>query len=202
VERGLERKRHSPREIQKLSNTLRIFATTLRIFDNNKKVNLFIQMSSFKELQKLFLICHDQGIVDDEQLLLFLYCSYDSKKTDFPYELYPDFNLHEMDEDECLAEFRFRKQDILVFAENLQIPQRLLCEQRSICGGLTGLCTSPCNKHDQISFKFLSIPNCIYIRKIQCLFKQTLGYAYLRKTNIAAKKSEFTLTFSQERQNN
>jgi hypothetical protein len=121
---------------------------TLRIFDNNKKVNLFIQISSFKELQKLFLIWYDQGIIDDEPLL-FLYCSYDSKNPDFPYELYPDFNLHDMDEDECLAEFRFRKQDILILAKNLQIPQSLLCEQRSMCDGLTGLC---------MLFKRLSYP--------------------------------------------
>ena len=67
-------------------------------------------MLSFKELQKLFriLICHDQGIINGEQLLFYLYCSYDSKNQDFPDQLYPDFNrLHDKDEDECLAEFRF-----------------------------------------------------------------------------------------------
>ena len=76
---------------------------------------------------------------------------------DFPYELYPEFNLNEMDEDECLAEFRFRKQDILILADILQIPQRFVCEQRSICDGLTGLCmllkrlSYPCRLGDMIS---------------------------------------------------
>ena len=89
-------------------------------------------MASFRNLQKLLLMSYDQGIIDDEELL-FLYCSYDSKNPDFPYELYPDFNLDEMDEDECLAEFRFRKQDIPLLADILRIPQRFICEQRSIC---------------------------------------------------------------------
>jgi hypothetical protein len=96
------------------------------------------------------------SIIDDEQLL-FLYCSYDSKNPDFPCELYLDFNLHDMVEDEYLAEFRFHKQDILVLVENLQIPQRFVCEQRSICDGLTGLCmllerlSYPCKYGDMIS---------------------------------------------------
>ena len=62
-----------------------------------------------------------------------------------------------MDEDECLAEFRFRKQDILILADILRIPQRFICEQRSICNGLTGLCmllkrlSYPCRLGDMIS---------------------------------------------------
>ena len=62
-----------------------------------------------------------------------------------------------MDEDECLAEFKFRKQDILILSDILRISQRFICEQRSICDGLTQLCmllkrlSYPCRMGDIIS---------------------------------------------------
>jgi len=96
-------------------------------------------MASFKELRELFLLCHDQGMVNDEEFLL-LYDLYESKNPDFAYDSYPVFDLEEMDEAECVAEFRFRKRDIPLLAEMLQIPPNFICKQRCICDGVTGLC--------------------------------------------------------------
>lgn len=113
-------------------------------------------MRSFKELRNVLLLYHDLGIIDDEELLL-LCSSYESKNPDFPYDSFPDFNLEVMNEAECVAEFRFRKEDIPILAESLQIPDYFVCEQNSICNGLTGLCillkrlAYPCRYSDMVA---------------------------------------------------
>ena len=38
--------------------------------------------------------------------------AFSSKNPDLPYKSYAKFNLDEIDEDECLAELRFMKEDI------------------------------------------------------------------------------------------
>ena len=45
-----------------------------------------------------------------------------------------------LDETECFAEFRARKSDIPMLADVLQIPQNILCEQRTKCNGVEALC--------------------------------------------------------------
>ena len=59
------------------------------------------------------------------------------KNPHFPHEAYAKFDLDEMAESESLAEFRFRKRDILSLAEVLEIPETMRCDQRSICGGIS-----------------------------------------------------------------
>ena len=83
-------------------------------------------MVSFHELQELFLFSHSQGILDDEELLL-LYEEYSPKNPDFCYE----FSLDDINDAECLAEFRFRKHDLPLLAEVLQIRDSFTCYQRT-----------------------------------------------------------------------
>lgn len=113
-------------------------------------------MTSFRDIRTLLLLFHDNGLIDDEEFLL-LYDQYSSSNTDqFPYHVYPAFDLEELDESECLAEFRFRKRDIVVLAYVLQIPAIIECEQGSICDGVEGLCillrrlSHPCRYGDMI----------------------------------------------------
>ena len=42
---------------------------------------------------------------------------YDSYKPHLPCDLYPTFELDEMEDDECVAEFRVRKRDIPFLAD-------------------------------------------------------------------------------------
>ena len=51
----------------------------------------------------------ERDISEDEFLLL--YDANNSKNPDFPYQNYEHFHLEELDESECLAEFRFRKRE-------------------------------------------------------------------------------------------
>ena len=96
-------------------------------------------MVSFHELQELFLLSHAQGILDDEELLL-LYEEYSPKNPDFSYENFGRFSLDDINDAECLAEFRFRKHDLPRLAEVLQIPDSFMCYQRTVSSGMEGLC--------------------------------------------------------------
>ena len=96
-----------------------------------------------------------EDIVDDDEFILF-YDFYGSKNPDFPYASYPPFDLQDMEDSECLAEFRVHKRDIPVLADALQIPPTFRCRQRSVCEGIEGLCmllrriSYPCRYGDMV----------------------------------------------------
>ena len=71
---------------------------------------------------------------------MILYDLFQPRNPDFPYEAYPKLDLAEMVESECVAEFRFKKRDIHLLADVLEMPETIQCDQRSICGGIEGLC--------------------------------------------------------------
>ena len=112
-------------------------------------------MNSFKETRDFILLCYDQGILNDEELLV-LYEQYESPSLDLPYSSYPLFDLDDMEDDECLAEFRVKKRDIAALAEALQIPDWISCNQRSKAEGTEALCmllkrfAYPCRYSDMV----------------------------------------------------
>ena len=63
-----------------------------------------------------------------------------STNLDFPYEQYPLFDLDDMQNDECLVEFRFHKNDLPILAGVLGIPDQFILEQRSVVEGMEALC--------------------------------------------------------------
>ena len=75
-------------------------------------------MTSFKETREFILLCYDQDILNDEELLV-LYEQYKSLSLDLPYSSYLLFNLDDMEGDGCLAEFRVKKRDITALAQAL-----------------------------------------------------------------------------------
>ena len=112
-------------------------------------------MTSFKETRDFVLLCYDQGILNDEELLI-LYEQYKSPNLDLPYSSYPLFDLDDIEDDECLAEFRVKKRDISALAEALQIPDWISCNQRSKAEGTEALCmllkrfAYPCRYSDMV----------------------------------------------------
>ena len=65
-------------------------------------------MSSFKEVRELLLVAYDSEIINDEEFLV-LFENYCSRNTQFPYNSYPRFELENMQDGECLVEFRVKK---------------------------------------------------------------------------------------------
>ena len=110
---------------------------------------------SCREIREMLLIAYDSKIISEEEFLV-LWENYQSKNPEFPYSSYARFDLQNIDEAECLAEFRVQKQDIPVLANVLQLPINIHCPQRTICDRIEGLCmllrfSYPCRYSDMIS---------------------------------------------------
>ena len=103
----------------------------------------------------MLLLNHDMKVINDEELLLLLDDN-TSRNPEFNYENYQRFNLDEIQEPECKAEFRFNKNDIPVLAEVLGLPKSFRYSQRTVANKLEGLCmllrrtAYPCRYSDLI----------------------------------------------------
>ena len=113
-------------------------------------------MMSLKEVRNQLLISYNDGVINDEELLLL--CDLNrSGNVDLPYNSYPGFAFDDLKDEECLLEFRFYKNDLPFLAEVLEIPEVVECYQRSICSGLEALCiflkghSYPCRYSDMIA---------------------------------------------------
>jgi hypothetical protein len=104
---------------------------------------------SLKKTRELLMYAYDDKMISDEEFLL-LFDANKSANLDLPYETYEPFNLDDMEEDECYAEFRVRKRDLPLLSHALRIPDAFKCDQRSVVDGMEGLCmllkrlTYPC----------------------------------------------------------
>ena len=118
---------------------------------------------SFHELQELLLLSRDDDVIDDEELLL-LHEEFSPKNPDYSYENYGRLELEDMNDSECLAEFRVKKRDLEILADALQIPDSFTCDQRSVLTGMEGLCillrrlAYPCRYSDIIPRFGLPVP--------------------------------------------
>ena len=63
-------------------------------------------MASFRDIRNLLVESFDDDDISEDELLL-LYDANTSKNPDFPYDCYGSFDLNDMDDSGCLAEFRF-----------------------------------------------------------------------------------------------
>ena len=90
---------------------------------------------SLKKVRNQLLFSHYYGVINDEKRLL-LYDLNRSDNVDHPYNSCPGFDFDDLEDDECLSEFRFFKNDLTFLAEVLGIPEVVECYQISICGGL------------------------------------------------------------------
>ena len=113
-------------------------------------------MTSLKDVRDQILISHSEGVLNDDELVL-LYDLNRSYNLDLPYDSYADFNFDVLEDDECLAKFRFQKRDLPLLADVLEIPETVECYQRSICSGLEALCillkrhSYPCRYSDMVA---------------------------------------------------
>jgi hypothetical protein len=73
-------------------------------------------LASFKHTRGLLLESFDEGVIDEDEFLL-LYEQYFSKNPEFSYKHVGEFNFNEMDDFECMDEFRCRKSDIEMLGE-------------------------------------------------------------------------------------
>ena len=99
-------------------------------------------MATFKWFRRLLVLYYDANLLSDEDFL-FLYEMFPSKNPNFSFDEYSRFDLDNMSEAECKAEFRFDKKDL---AEALEIPPSFKLNHGSIVDGMEGLCNCKCSK--------------------------------------------------------
>ena len=102
-------------------------------------------------------LMHDAGLLNDEELLLF---DYANRKRNphgmLPYRTYDRFVLEDMDESQCLVEFRFKKEDIYNLAVALRLPEVFRCTNGVVADSVEALCiclkrlSYPCRYADLI----------------------------------------------------
>lgn len=113
-------------------------------------------MQSFHEIREFVTLCYACGFISDEEFVT-LHDAYQSRNPEFPYDQYAPFDLDNMDEADCRAEFRFDKRDLHMLAEALGIPPYFTTQQRSRVEGMEGLCmllkrvAYPCRYSDMIA---------------------------------------------------
>ena len=91
-------------------------------------------MPSFRENRIALLHAYDDE-VNDEEFVLF-YDANTSKILDLPYWNYENFDLDNLSNDECKAEFRFLKDDIYTLYEVMQFPEEMSVPQLSMISNL------------------------------------------------------------------
>ena len=78
--------------------------------------------SLYSDTREALLFAYSEDWLDDVEFLVLNELN-TSTNVDFPYDFYDQFDLDDIDEAECIAEFRFEKRHILLLEEVLQIMQ-------------------------------------------------------------------------------
>ena len=119
----------------------------------------------------------DMKLITDDEFGL-LYDTHSSPNLDLPYDSFPPFDLSQFNEDECSAQFRFKKADIPTLKEALQIPPVIRGNQGSVCDGTEALCmlltrlSYPCGYSDMVSLFDKPVP------VISMITNEVLDYVY------------------------
>ena len=94
-------------------------------------------------------------VIDEEEYLL-LVQEFEKKAPVFQYWKYNQLSLEEMTDDECISEFRFKKEDIARLVTALRLPEKFVCVNGTIASATEGLCillrrfAYPCRYSDLI----------------------------------------------------
>ena len=81
------------------------------------------------------------------------------------YNKYDRFDIDDWDDSKCRTDLRFGKQDLDLLGTHLQIPDVIVCSQRSVCEGMEGLClllktlAFPCRYKDMVPCFDEILPN-------------------------------------------
>ena len=146
-------------------------------------------MASCRDARIMLLDAFNDNSIDEDEFVL-LYNLNTSKKPVFPYEIYERFDLANVDEAECKAEFRVEKSDLPQLADALRIPQIFKCDQRSECHGMEGLCmllrrlAYPCRYSDLIARFGRPVPEiCMMTNKVLNFIFENHGHRITQWNN-------------------
>ena len=94
-------------------------------------------MANYRDIRDLLLIFYDQNMIDDVEFLLLNHLNSTRNRSRRRHE---PFDLEELTDDECYAEFQFSKTDIFTLKDVLNIPEEVTCSRRLAVSGTEALC--------------------------------------------------------------
>jgi hypothetical protein len=120
-------------------------------------------MPNFRDTRMCVAYAYRKGFTNTREFVL-LYDANTSKKNEFPYWNYERFDLDEMSNAECKAEFRFFKNDIYKLADVLQLPDNIVTYNGLVVESIPALCiylkrfAYPCRYSDMVSYFARPVP--------------------------------------------
>ena len=89
--------------------------------------------------KNFFFIALELGDIDEEELLMF--CGINrTHNLDLPYWKYKRLDLDHLENEDCVVEFRFQKDDIYDLPGVLQTPDELVCYSGTKVSNIEALC--------------------------------------------------------------
>jgi len=98
-----------------------------------------LDMENCDDLDNMLLGYNDANVIDDDELLL-LHNVHRQRNSQIPYWRYEIFNLELMEDDECKAEFRVRRDDIYTLTDTLGFPENFKCYNGVVVDSVEALC--------------------------------------------------------------
>ena len=119
-------------------------------------------MPTFRGNRIMLLEAFGDNLINDKEFLL-LYDLNKSNDLDIPYWNY-EFNLDTIEDDECVSEFRLKKNDVYALFDAFGIPDELICKNGFKVEGIEAFCVflkryaHPCRYVDMVSRFGRAIP--------------------------------------------
>ena len=96
-------------------------------------------MPSFRNVREFVLLAHSSGYINGEEFVL-LWDAYKSRNPEFSYWNYERFDLDEVPDAECKAEFRFFRNDIYALADALRLTDEIVTYNGLVVASIPALC--------------------------------------------------------------
>ena len=96
-------------------------------------------MANYDQVQDVMVGANEAQLFDDEDLIL-LQDLHQRKNPVFPYWRYEMFNLELIDQHECMAEFRMRRNDVYTLLKTLNLSEELRCYNGAVVDSAEALC--------------------------------------------------------------
>ena len=133
-------------------------------------------MANLNEVNEVLAVARDLEIIEDEEFAV-LEWENRPRNLNIPYWQYDKFDFEQMNEDECKAEFRFKKADIFDLQEIFHFPEELIMYNRLKVDTTEANCTLlkgfayPCRYSDMVSRFAKTIPElCVISNKVMGIF--------------------------------
>ena len=110
-----------------------------------------------------------------------------------PYWRYPKFDLDSLENDECVSEFRFEKENVYILEETLEITESIISCNGTKVDGIESLCiflkrfAYPCRYSDMISRFGRSAPELCLVSIVYDRWKhllKTMNQQWLAPVNL------------------